>query len=175
VAAVLALVMLLSWTGAGPAVAQTFKPVMALIVNDSTSPVPVKPVPSNLTHVGRPATDLLQLVSFPQAPVGSTCFYQTAPVADFVNCYVPPAGHAVVITDVLWTAANAAAPIGARARLRLVHAGHVAFEATTIVAADQSVAGEHQLRTGFLYQPELRPGQEGSYQVRLYGYVVPVE
>jgi hypothetical protein len=34
-------VMVLSFTSAGPALAQTFKPVMSLIVNDSAHPVPV--------------------------------------------------------------------------------------------------------------------------------------
>jgi hypothetical protein len=47
-ASVGAVVLLLSFTSAGPAVAQTFKPVMSFIVNDAAHPVPV-------VDVGTPA------------------------------------------------------------------------------------------------------------------------
>jgi hypothetical protein len=47
-ASVGAAVMMLSFTSAGPALAQTFKPVMSLIVNDAAHPVPV-------VDVGTPA------------------------------------------------------------------------------------------------------------------------
>ena len=47
-ASVGAVVLVLSATSAGPALAQTFKPVMAMIINDSAHPVPV-------VDVGTPA------------------------------------------------------------------------------------------------------------------------
>ena len=47
-ASVGAVVLVLSFTSAGPALAQTFKPVMSLIVNDAAHPVPV-------VDVGAPA------------------------------------------------------------------------------------------------------------------------
>lgn len=45
------LLVVLSVTSAGPALAQTFKPLMAFIVNDSSNPVPVRVVAPQATVV----------------------------------------------------------------------------------------------------------------------------
>jgi hypothetical protein len=109
------LLIVLSVTNAGPALAQTFKPVMSMIVNDSEHPVPVTG-----SVVVRDA-DAPALQPFR----ASTLLVTESPGAVKLVTVVP-AGKRLVVEDISW---NAAGPPGSQvvqAHLRIGEFGSAA-------------------------------------------------
>jgi hypothetical protein len=163
--------VVLTSTSAGPAIAQTFKPVMAFITNDVNSPVPVRTVASNLSHVGRPANDLLQLIWN-----GSTCFVRQAPTGvPEPDCYLPESGRTAVITDIYWRTPTSS-PAGAPHLFILaIRNQRPTFVGSTLVLMDGLVFGDRSLQAGFIFHPDLQVRSEFAAEVQLYGYSVPSE
>jgi hypothetical protein len=91
------LLVVLSVTNAGPALAQTFKPVMSLIVNDSANPVPVTG-----TMVVRDANAPALQPFRAQASIQLTGSFPL-PRPETVIATVP-AGKRLVIEDISWSA-----------------------------------------------------------------------
>lgn len=154
----------LTLTSAGSAIAQNARPLMTLIMNDSANPVPVRSVGSTLTHLGRPVADIVQLRWWESAD----CFKQldvTGLAA--ADCYTPPAGRALLVTDVEWQAFTGA---GNSVELYIYNQGIVFAHNAT--GGSNGVAAIHQhLQSGFVFDPGLRV-QPGGFLV-LRGYLVP--
>ncbi len=158
--------IVLTATGAGSAVAQTVRPLMALVVNDDARPVPVRAVGSTLTHLGRPVEDIVQLRWWTTAD----CFKQMdATGLAAADCYAPPAGRKVIITDVEWLAFVGS---GNSADLYIYNQG-IVFAHTVTGASNGSAATHQHLQTGFIFDPGLRI-EPGGFVV-LRGYLVPTE
>jgi hypothetical protein len=166
-----AFALVLTGTSAGPALAQTFKPMMALITNDASNPVPVRAVGSNLTHVGRPVSDFVRLEY--AGASGATCFRRVAPdnTTD-PDCYTPESGRAAIITDVHWSGPSIRDPGDLDFLLLSFNGSVVTFSA--VVGGNRLVANDRHLQTGFVFPPGLRPIPI-YLNVQLYGYVVANE
>jgi hypothetical protein len=165
--------IVLSGTSAGPAIAQTFKPVMALIVNDVNNPVPTRVVGSTLTHVGRPVSDIVQLTW----NSSDTCFKRQSPAGVLESdCYIPPNGRSLVITDVQWRAHyGVLSRPGAYGDVVFVlPSGTIAYSFSALIDAEQFVSGFQGLQTGFVFHPDLLVVPFDAV-ARVYGYVVPSE
>lgn len=156
----------LTATDAGPAIAQSAKPLTALIVNDAARPVPVQTVGSTLTHVGRPVAEIVQLYWW----ATTDCFKRIdATGLAAPDCYAPPAGSRVVITDVQWVIGAGA---GNLVQLYIFDQG-IVFAGGAIGSANGFATLDHRSQTGFVFAPSLRVSPGGT--VLLRGYIVPAE
>jgi hypothetical protein len=164
--------IVLTGTSAGPAIAQTFKPMMSFIINDANSPVPVRTVGSNVAHVGRPVSDIVQLTW----DSSDSCFVRQLPGGVLEsNCYIPPSGRTLVVTDVQWRAHSGLSSPGVYAGIVFVSpSGTIAYLAQALTDADGFASGSHSLQTGFVFHPDLTV-QPSMSVVSLHGYVVPSE
>ena len=163
-AGIAVIVMVLTASGAGSAIAQNARPLLTLITNDAAHPVPVQPVASALTHLGRPVGDIVQLTWW----ATSDCFkriHATGQAAP--ECYVPPDGRALVITDVQWSVMTGP---GNAVHVAIYDLAPV-FIASAVASSDGLAALDHQSQTGFIFAPTLRPSQAGTMLLR--GYLVP--
>lgn len=164
--------IVLTGTSAAPAIAQAFKPVMTLIINDANSPVPVTTVNSNLTHVGRPVSDIVQL----SWSASNSCFVRQPPAGDLeAHCYTPPSGRSLVITDVRWRRHSGAATPGLLVGV-LIHppGGGAVFFSEAFTDQDGFASDFQHFQTGFIFHPDLivQPAQSVT---SFYGYLVPGE
>lgn len=158
--------IVLTATGAGPAIAQGAKPLLTLIVNEASNPVPVQTVGSTLTHLGRPVADLVHLrwVDTPE------CFKRlTANAVVDADCYQVPAGRTLLITDVQWQVVQFP---GSSINFWLYSGltGETLFAASAVAGIQGYAVGDHHFQTGFIFDPALRPTSSGGTQ--LFGYLV---
>lgn len=165
-----ALATVLTATAAGPALAQGIKPVLSLIVNDARNPVPVRSVASDLTHVGRPASEIVQLEFGARS---LPCFVRLAQAGTFeTGCYAPPAGRTLIITDVQWFALVGGSA-GNYAGVQLILLGEaVVFEGAGTVKTGGYAGNSHHFQTGFVFHPDMIANLN---HVKLYGYLAPSE
>lgn len=158
------IVIVLTATGAGSAIAQGARPLLTFIVNDASSPVPVRSVGSTLTHLGRPAGDIVQLSWW----ASGDCFRRFDPTGlGAPDCYVPPAGRTVIITDVQWLVGTEA---GGSVLLYIYDRGMV-FVGSTVGDSRGVASLDHRSQTGFIFAPSLKTYPGGTTLLR--GYVVP--
>ena len=158
------IVIVLTATGAGSAIAQGARPLLTFIVNDASSPVPVRSVGSTLTHLGRPARDIVQLYWWSAAD----CFKRIdATGLAAPDCYVPPAGSTTIITDVQWMIGSAP---GNSALLYIYDRG-IVFMSSAVGDSTGTAALDHHSQTGFIFTPGMRISPRGTTILR--GYVVP--
>ena len=164
--------LVLTGTSAGPAIAQGARPILTLVVNGEDNPVPVRA--AGLTDVRRPASELVELAWGNVTVPAVRCFVRLLPTYEpESNCYTPPSGRSLVITDVIWYAPETGESPGSLGGIDLTVIGKVvAFTGTAVVSSTGSAGGEHHLQTGFLFHPDLISTQ---LHVRLFGYLTPSE
>lgn len=127
----------------------------------------------DLTHVGRPVSDIVQLTW----NSSDTCFKRQSPAGVLESdCYIPPNGRSLVITDVQWRAHyGVLSRPGAYGDVVFVlPSGTIAYSFSALIDAEQFVSGFQGLQTGFVFHPDLLVVPFDAV-ARVYGYVVPSE
>jgi hypothetical protein len=164
-----AITIVLTATGTASAIAQGARPLLAFIVNDAANPVPVRAVGSTLTHLGRSASDIVLLRSSP----ASGCFKKlTHPIP--ADCYAPPAGRTLIVTDVQWEAWLAS---GASTTVWITNTAINAnvFGGSAVAGSSGYATNDHHFQTGFMFDPSMTTSLGDNGHVLLYGYLAPSE
>ncbi len=148
------------------------------ISNSGSSPVLQRNVDAEtLTHVGQKASNLIVLFSS-NTVFDSEGYRRVLPDGSGMSNFIIPAGRALVVTDVHWFCGQA--PAGTEVFFDLTVSGLIIFNSIAAANSNGLAHANEHLTSGVVVTAQLqRPdpgslnGPCGSWEVQLYGYLVP--